>query len=32
MDQGDMEDRVVWPGVEAAVEELIRVEAGGAAH
>ena len=32
MDAGDMEGRAAWLRIKAAVEELLRVEAGGAVH
>ena len=32
MDQGDMDGRAVWLRIKAAVEELLRVEAGGVVH
>ena len=32
MDQGDMEGRAVWLRIKTAVEELQRVDAGGAVH
>ena len=32
MDQGDMEGCAVWLRIKAAVEELLRTEAGGVVH
>ena len=32
MDRGDMEGRAAWLRIKAAVEELLRTEAGGVVH